>query len=229
VRDIAATTGEQLSSLALLQHYGVKAYNQVIVKAGCRTILTVGGSDPLLVTGTFGLGHTVSFTGFTPILPIGQSDSPIGQQLIHDPAKRAFFAAFVDLVSLATARDTVVPSVALLDANEKPLFQTLKEQPATKIDVRLEPAEETTDATERVRLVRLKNGASYAHLVRLRVEWDTKTPEPYLTEFDDNAFEMLPGEERTVRLSWRTPSARGGGSGELVVDGANVRQTKLRF
>lgn len=229
VRDIAATTGEQLSSLALLQHYGVKAYNQVIVKAGCRTILTVGGSDPLLVTGTFGLGHTVSFTGFTPILPIGQSDSPIGQQLIHDPANRAFFAAFVDLVSLATARDTVVPSVALLDANEKPLFQTLKEQPATKIDVRLEPAEETTDATERVRLVRLKNGASYAHLVRLRVEWDTKTPEPYLTEFDDNAFEMLPGEERTVRLSWRTASARGGGSGELVVDGANVRQTKLRF
>jgi len=61
------------------------------------------------------------------------------------------------------------------------------------------------------------------------VEWDSKRPQPYVTEFGDNAFEMLPGEEETEVLSWRLPSGANAPRGALIVDGANVRESKMEF
>jgi beta-mannosidase len=226
-KDILASQAEGLDSLPLLQHYGLRAFHQVNPKPDSQTLLTIH-DQPLLVTGRFGQGHTVSFTGFTPAY--GQKDAYLlGQQLIRDPANRAYFETFIGLVALATGQKTVQPAANLLDATERPLFQTLKEQPTTLIDVRLEPSAAVKSQSGEGRQVWLKNGSSYAHLVRLRVEWNSKSPAPYLTEFDDNAFEMLPGEERVVHLSWRAPTGGGTPTGTLIVDGANVTQSKLNF
>jgi hypothetical protein len=170
----------------------------------------------------------VSFTGFTPV-QAEKDDYQLGQQLIRDPANRAYFESFIGLVAQAIGQTPALSAADLLDATEKPLFQTLKEQPVTHIGVSLEPGSSAKPQAGAVRLVRLKNGDSYAHLIRLRVEWDAKTPQPYLTEFSDNAFEMLPGEERAVTLSWRLPSGAGSASGKLIVDGANVTQSTLDF
>jgi beta-mannosidase len=226
-KDITAAPGAEWASLPLLDHYGLTAFNRVTAKPGSQTLLSIHG-EPLLVTGEFGKGHTVSFTGFTPV-QAKDEDFMLGQQLIRDPANRAYFETFIDMVALAAGEKTAQPVTALLDATEKPLFQTLKEQPTTKIDVSLEPGETASSSSGAARLVRLRNGSSYAHLVRMRVEWNSKAPQPYLTEFDDNAFEMLPGEEKSVALSWRLPAGSASPSGTLIVDGANVSQSKVNF
>ena len=222
-KDIVATPGVECPSLPLLDRYGLRAFNLVTAKPDSKTLLLIH-NRPLLVTGNFGRGHTVSFTGFTPVQD-RKEDYILGQQLIKDPANRTYFETFIELVALAAGEKPVVTGTDLLAATEKPLFETLKDQPTTQIGVRLEPSEAEKDQSAAVRLVRLRNGASYAHLVRLRVEWDTKAPQPYLTEFGDNCFEMLPGEERTITLSWRMPAAAGSPTGTLIVDGANVEQS----
>lgn len=222
-KDIVATPGVEWASLPLLDRYGLRAFNRVTTKTGSQTLLQIH-NQPLLVTGQFGRGHTVSFSGFTPVQD-GKENYLLGQQLIQDPVNRAYFETFVGLVALATGEKPMVPVTDLLAAAEKPLFQTLKDQPTTQIGVRLEPSEAGKDRSATVRLVRLKNGASYAHLVRLRIEWDTKAPQPYLTEFSDNCFEMLPGEQRTISLSWRMPAGAGSPAGTLIVDGANAVQS----
>ncbi|MFZ3215575.1 MAG: sugar-binding domain-containing protein [Candidatus Acidiferrales bacterium] len=226
-KDITATPGVEWAGLPLLDRYGLPAFNRVTAKPGSQTRLLIH-DQPLLVTGEFGHGHTISFTGFTPVQD-NKEEYFLDQQLIQDPANRTYFEAFVGLVALAAGEKTTVPVTALLSAMEKPLFQTLKEQPATRVDVQLEPGAAAQDQASTVRLVRLKNGVSYAHLVRLRVEWNAKAPQPYFTEFSDNAFEMLPGEEKTITLSWKTPAGAGTPSGTLIVDGANVTQSRLQF
>jgi beta-mannosidase len=226
-KDIVAAPGADFASLPLLQRYGIRTFNRVTAKPGSRTLVNIH-DQPLLVTGEFGQGRTVSFTGFTPVLD-KREDYLLGQQLIRDPANRAYFETFIGLVALATGQNTTLPPTGLLDATEKPLFQTLKEQPTTQIGVRLDAGQGAKDPSAHVTLVRLSNGASYAHLVRLRVEWDSHAPQPYLTEFGDNAFEMLPGEEKTVALSWRLPSGTSSASGTLIVDGANVTPSKVSF
>lgn len=225
-KDIAAEPGRQWASLPLLDHYGLRAFNRVTVKPGSQTLLRIH-EEPLLVIGKFGRGRTVSFTGFTPV-QAQKEDYILGQQLIRNPVNRAYFETFIGLVALAAGQKTVLPVSALLDAIEKPLFQTLKEQATTQIGVGLEPAEAMSPPAGAT-VVRLKNGSSYAHLVRLRVEWGSQAPQPYLTEFSDNAFEMLPEEERTVVLTWRMPANPGSCSGKLFVDGANVAQSSVAF
>ncbi len=129
-KDIRAAQAESLDSLPLLQHYGLRAFHEVSPQAGQPNPL-----DP----GKFGQGRTVSFTGFTPAYGL-KEDYLLGRQLIRDPANRAYFQTFIGLVALATGQETAQPPASLLDATERPLFQTLKEQPATHIDARLEPS-----------------------------------------------------------------------------------------
>jgi hypothetical protein len=191
-KDILAPSAGQWPSLPLLQRYGLRAFNRVTAKPGSQTLLKIH-NQPLLVTGKLGQGSTVSFTGFTPV-QAQKEDFQLGQELIRKPANRAYFETFLGLVALASGQRASL--AGLLQATEKPLFQTLKEQPTTQIDAQIEPGDADNSPSVAVRLIRLKNGSSYAHLVRLRVEWDSKRPQPYVTEFGDNAFEMLPGEER---------------------------------
>lgn len=226
-KDITATRGVGWDALTLLDHYGLPAFNRVTPKPGSQTLLLIHG-QPLLVTGEFGHGHTIGFTGFTPVAD-KKEEYILGQQLIQSPSNRAYFATFVALVALAAGEKTTMPVTALLAATEKPLFQTLKEQSTTRIGIQLERSAAGKDQSSTMRLLHLKNEAAYAHLVRLRVEWNSKLPQPYLTEFSDNAFEMLPGEEKTVTLSWRMPGGTGTPSGTLIVDGANVAESKLHF
>jgi uncharacterized membrane protein len=218
--DIAASAGENRPEAALLQHYGIRAFNQVTARPESHTLLQID-NQPLLVTGSFGQGLTVAFTGFTPMQA---KNVPFltGQQLICESSNRAYFETFLDLVALATGKKTTTSLEGLLDAFEKPLFQTLKEQPKTQIAVRIEQGTATSGSQADERLVVLRNGLSYAHLVRLRVEWADDKPAPYLTEFSDNAFELLPGEEKQIVLSWRMSVPNSVPAGFLVVDGANA-------
>ena len=75
----------------------------------------------------------------------------------------------------------------------------------------------------------LTNGDRYARLLRFSLDWDSAMPvTPYLVLYDDNYFDLLPGESRTVNAKLLLPQNRTGPiSGKLVVKGTNVVPTVI--
>jgi hypothetical protein len=106
----------------------------------------------------------------------------------------------------------------LLSAHEKPLFQTLKEQPETELAVTEVGPVAVDGAVARCR-VRVENRGGYAHLVHLRVEWPGDGPQPYLSELNDNDFELMPRETREMELDWRSSNYRSAGEGNIDCEG----------
>ena len=49
-------------------------------------------------------------------------------------------------------------------------------------------------------LLRLANGGNYARLVRVRAQWPASGA-PFLVEYSDNYFDLLPGEQKS--LDWK--------------------------
>ncbi len=90
-------SGVSQEGLELLRHYGLIGFNQVTARAGSRTELSIAG-EPLLVTGKYGAGKTVAFTGFTPAAD-AYSALPIDQYLIAEPQGRAYFVLFADMLA----------------------------------------------------------------------------------------------------------------------------------
>ncbi len=231
IREIAAgsdasATGASAQSLDLLRHYGLIGFNQVESRAGSHTELSIAG-DPLLVTGAYGAGKTAAFTGVTPPASVA-SAMPIDEYLIADSQARAYFAVFADMLA------DVLPGgqkreADLLAVHETPLFQTLKEQPKTELDVtKLESVAAAGSLPAQCR-VRIVNKGGYAHLVHMRVEWPEAGPKPYLTEMSDNDFELMPNESREIELSWRSVAASAQAAGTLIVNAANAPEARLEF
>jgi beta-mannosidase len=211
--------------LELLRRYGLVGFNQVTARPGSHTELSIAG-EPLLVTGAYGAGRTVAFTGFTPAED-AYSALPIDEYLIAEPRERAYFVLFADMLA------AVLPAghertAELLQAHEKPLFQTLKEQPETDVAGTEVGQVAVEGALGRCR-VRLENRGGFAHLVHLRVEWTGEGPQPFLSELSDNDFELMPHESREIELEWRSSKAGRPARGTLIVKAANSEETRLAF
>jgi beta-mannosidase len=217
-----AATGFSPETLALLRHYGLQEFNRVTARAGAAVGLTVDG-QPLLVTGSYGAGRTVAFTGFTPVASEFTA-LPMDEYLMKEPELRAYFALFADLLA-----DVLVGhpqhETGLLELHEKPLFQTLKEQPRTELAVTKVGEMATEGAVSRCR-VRVENRGGYAHMVHLRAEWQGAGTKPFLTEFSDDDFELMPKEAKEIAVEWRGAS---GQAGTLVVDAANAAEVRVAF
>jgi hypothetical protein len=63
----------------------------------------------------------------------------------------------------------------------------------------------------------------------LRVEWAGYDPQPYLSELNDNDFELMPHESRDLELEWRNSKVGGRAKGALIVKAANSTETRLAF
>ena len=228
-KDITAT-GKSTATypaegLDLLRRFGVVAFNQVSSRSGSHTQLSIG-ADPLLVTGAFGEGRTVAFTGFTP----QSSDSsllPLDEYLMAEPQTRAFFVLFGELLANVLPHPQQSPA-KLLAFHDKPLFQTLKEQPQTVLYISKAAPIETKAAASHFR-VRIENTGGYAHLVYLRVEWQDAEHKPFVTELSDNDFELLPHESKDINVEWRLQQPVPPKSGRLIVNAANGKATSLTF
>jgi hypothetical protein len=61
------------------------------------------------------------------------------------------------------------------------------------------------------------------------VEWRGAAPKPYLSELNDNDFELLPNEFREIELNWRSSSSNPQAKGILIVDAANAAEARLAF
>ena len=53
--------------------------------------------------------------------------------------------------------------------------------------------------------VEIANGARFARLVRLRIEWGDPNHHPYAVLYEDNYFDLFPGEKKRVPVEFRTP------------------------
>jgi len=223
--DDVRSSGISSESLELLRHYGLVAFNQVSIKPGSRIQLSAN-QQPLLVTGTYGAGKTAVFTGFTPE-ESGSTRLPIDQYLVDEPAIRSYFDLFVDLLADVLPEDRrIVPD--LLSMHEKPLFQTLKEQPVTTLLPTKIGQSQFDKGVMRVR-VRIENRGGYAHLVHMRVEGKGTGAGPCMVEFSDNDFEMLPRESKEIELETRTGSPDQSMAWTLIVSAANASEATLAY
>lgn len=228
IHEIAAGSdagGVSPEGLELLRRYGLVGFNQVTARAGSRTELSIVG-EPLLVTGLYEAGRTVAFTGFTPAAD-DSSALPIDEYLIAEPRGRAYFVLFADMLA------AVMPggnerTRELLQAHEKPLFQTLKERPETEVALTEVSPVAAEGAAARCR-VRVVNRGGYAHLVHLRVDWARDGSQPYLSELSDNDFELMPHESREMELEWRGSKVGGRAKGTLIVKAANSAEARVAF
>jgi len=213
-----------------LSEYGLSGFNDTQTKSGSQEVLTIRGR-PLLVTGRYGQGRTVAFTGFTPSYTERQAewDAKVvypylaDQEFYQNPITKAYFYTFMELLSAATGKSAQTPFGAILVAREKPLFETLKDLPPAAVVIdSISPA--SVSGGDGHFAVRLTNGGAYARLVRLRVEWNGEASKvPYLVKYDDNYFDLIPGETRTIKTEFLLPEGAAGPlSGTLNVDGANL-------
>jgi hypothetical protein len=221
----ASTSEVSSEDLALLRRYGLAAFNQVSIRPGSKIQLSIN-EQPLLITGIYGAGKTAAFTGFTPEVS-ELTKLPVDQYLTDDPALRAYFGLFVDLLAdvLPGAR-RIAPD--LLSMHEKPLFQTLKEQPETTL-VATKTGQPQFDKGVMHLRVRIENRAGYAHLVHLRVEWKGTGPRPKIVEFSDNDFELMPKESKEIEFESQNENGDQSKAWTLIVNAANAPETTLPF
>ena len=227
IREISAGSGAAgvSESLELLRHYGLLGFNYVAARAGSHTELSISG-QPLLVTGAYGTGKTVAFTGFTPAAS-DASGFPIDQYMIAEPQGRALFVLYADMLA-AVLPGGQSRATDLLAVHEKPLFQTLKEQPKTELAVTKTEAAVQNGPGSHCK-VRIANKGGYAHLVHMRFEWPGTGAKPFLAEMSDNDFELMPDESREIELDWRTSGTGAATTGTLIVNAANAGETRLTF
>lgn len=233
IHDIAAANNSSEEDTAtiqakeLLQHFGLPGFNQVSARSGSQTVLTIAG-QPLLVTGTYGAGKVAAFTGLTPAgngYATSSGTSSLDDLFVEEPAYRAYFVTFATLLKDVLAGDPQL-SPNLLQEHEMPLFETLKDLQQTQLTAsKIGDCE--NDGELRSCKVRIANSSGYAHLVHLRVDWSAAGRRPYLIEFTDNDFELLPNESREIVVEWRSKVHSEVPNGELIVDAANAQQVRL--
>ncbi len=236
IKDIAvADAGKEGWSDFGLKGLGLAGFNDVDLKPGSRQLMTVSGR-PLLVTGQFGKGTTLAFTGFTPAYKEQKSSwldtitlpYLLDQEFVNDPANKSYFSLFMRMVAAVTGQDPTTPYDQLLAAREKPRFESLKDQPAASLTLP-SSLEATAQGGKASTTLNVTNGGSYARLVRVRAEWDSGDgSSPYLVEYGDNYFDLLPGESKPVPIEMFLPKEHKGKlSGTFVVEGTNIESRRI--
>jgi beta-mannosidase len=215
--------------------YGIPGFNDVDTRPESRELLTISGR-PLLVSGDYGRGHTVAFTGYTPAYPLKKAfwDSKVtfpyclDQEFVTDPVTRSYFTLFVRMIALASGQKPEIAFDDLLAARDKPLFESLKDLPKTSLKL---PAMVATTSAEGKShaILKIASSGDYARLVRVRAEWPVpNATAPYLVKYSDNYFDLLPGEEKSLDLEMFLPAGHGGKvAGTLIVEGPNITAQRI--
>jgi beta-mannosidase len=236
IKDIATvdSAGDGWSDSGL-KKYGLAGFNDVELKPGSRQVMTISGR-PLLVLGQFGKGTTVAFTGFTPAFTEKKSawEATIAvryfldQEFVADPATRSAFALFMSMIIAASGKKPATALDELLAERDKPLFESLKDLPTATLTV---PSVLNVTASGKKANATLivTNGGKYARLVRVRAEWkESDGNSPYLVEYSDNFFDLLPRESKSVGMEmFLLREHMGKLAGTLVVEGTNVESRRI--
>ena len=152
----------------------------------------------------------------------------LDQELASDPQTRTCFALCMRIIAAAIGESPTASFDEILASRSRPLFEMLQDQPAASLE--LPKAMQLTVSGERAQAsLRLRNGPSFARLVRVRAEWNVPEPQaPYLVMYSDNYFDLLPGETVELSLNLRlSPASHGPVQGRLIVEGSNVAASEI--
>jgi hypothetical protein len=213
--------------------FGIGGFNDVDLRPGSRELMTISGR-PLLVTGDYGKGHTVAFTGYTPSYTLKKAfwDSSVtfpyclDQEFVINPVSKSYFSVFIRMLALASGEAPAVAFDKLLAAKDKPLFESLKDLPKATLSL---PAKISGVASggRANAVLKVVNGGAYARLVRVRAEW-FGSGSPYLVKYSDNYFDLLPGEEKPLDLEMLLPAQHSGKiAGTLIISGPNLDERRI--
>ncbi len=216
--------------------YELDGFNRVRLKPDSKQALTIMG-NPLLVTGRYGEGRTVAFMGFTPeyVETLASWNSEIvfpymlDQEFAATPRTRAYFTLFMKMIVAATATQPSAPYTEILAARTKPLFETLKNQPKAALQLPGTLEGKIAGAKASVTFSTANKSGSYARLVRLRADWkSSENQAPFLAIYNDNYFDLLPGETKEITIEFRLPDAANqSAQGQLIVEGSNVARAEI--
>ena len=213
-----------------LREFGLPGFNAVELKPGSEQALSIAGR-PLLMTGRYGEGKTVAFTGFTPAYTEQHADWDLqvvypyllDQVFVTNPVSRAYFDLFMRMLAEASGEKPAIAFNALIASRDKPLFETLKDLPPATVNL---PAsvKGVLSANKATIPLTLINSSQYARLVRIHIDWTTPAESsPYLLLYSDNYFDLLPGESKGVEIKVFVRAGTVGPiMGNLVVQGSNV-------
>ena len=206
-----------------LNEYGVEGYNRWTPNRRAR-LRSPSKGHPLLATGRYGQGRTVAFAGFTPSWTAPGTDY-LDEKFDDLPVTRAYFGVLAEMLAAATGSQPAMDWKQVLASREKPLFQILKEQPATTVETAAS-VEAKADGNTATLALNLKDGKNYARLVRLGVEWDG--PQPYSSIYSDNYFDLLPGETKPISLEVKFADKLAAPlHGRLILAGSNLARTEV--
>ncbi len=210
-----------------LKETGLPGFNDTELKPDAKEILSIDGR-PLLVTGRFGQGRTVAFTGFTPALGAADTEWVVDQKLYDAPINKAYFQIFMQLLVAATGEKPQATYSAILSQREEPLFEMLKDLPAAEVKTAATVSGEISPGHGRFS-VQLTNNDRYARLIRVHAKWDGEPSDsPDLVLYGDNYFDLLPRETKTVEGELILPDANTTSiSGTVTVEGVNVPATNI--
>ena len=213
-----------------LGQFGLPGFNETHLKSGSEEVISIHDL-PLLVMGRYGNGHTVAFTGFTPPYTEQHADwNPrivypyfVDQELYQKRDMRSYFYVFMELLAAASGEKPRISYETLLQAREKPLFETLKDLAPGEVTVSVRGYDEG-DRAEAEISIQLTNRNHYARLVRVRLEDEEPTQgTPYLVLFDDNYFDLLPNEMRMIKAKLLfSEGKRSPFSGNIIISGTNI-------
>lgn len=206
-----------------LNDYGLPGYNLVDERADAKVVLTIE-EHPLVAFGQYGRGRTVAFTGFTPTWDAPGEDF-LDEQFDNLPVTRAYFGIFGQILAAATGNKPTMGFADLLAARQKPLFQMLKEEAATTMQV-ARPIVAKANENAAMLSLNLQNGKNYARLVRLRAEWDGM--QPYMSLYGDNYFDLFPGQAKQISLELGFPAKLTAPvRGKVIISGSNLSPTTI--
>ena len=213
--------------------FGIGGFNDVDLRSGSRELMTISGR-PLLVTGDYGKGHTVAFTGYTPSYTMKKAfwDSSVtfpyclDQEFVTNPVSRSYFSVFIRMLALASGEAPAVAFDEILAAKDKPLFESLKDLPKATLSLPTKISSVGSGGRANA-VLNLVNGGAYARLVRVRAEW-IGSGTPYLVKYSDNYFDLLPGQEKTLDLEMLLPAQHSGTiAGTLIISGPNLEERRV--
>jgi beta-mannosidase len=217
-----------------LSAFGLSGFNQTKLKSGAHAIMNIDGR-PLLVSSKYGQGRTVAFTGFTPAYREERADwDPkitysylVDQELYRQPVTKAYLYIFMELLAAASGEKPQLNYDSFISARGTPLFETLKDLPLANIKVSVTAEKMSADGA--TFSVQLRNDDHYARLLRLRTEWkgeDSSASD--LVLYDDNYFDLLPGEARVIQAKLPLIGEHVGHlGGKLFVQGTNVERKDI--
>ncbi len=189
--------------------------NVLALRSGAITLIESDG-HPLLVTGRHGAARTVAYLGASP-----SGEDVVVDRAVRSDQGRLSFLMTAALLHLATGTEPAEPLMDLVESRERPLYEALMNT-STKALPEVSAAW-TENKNVRTARVHIHNGSAFTYGFRLRLDGDSFTAGDAIALWDDQFFNLMPGEERDCKVEIRTRTGSPSGTFRMIGEAMNTQ------